>query len=79
MNKSEYLFISFDPVAFSIGPLDVHWYGITYFLAFLTFWGIGNWQAKNRLRTYCCLRPAANMHEKLKIMPLPWLSKWEEI
>ena len=48
MNNSEYLFISFDPVAFSIGPLDVHWYGITYFLAFLTFWGIGNWQAKNR-------------------------------
>ncbi len=25
---------SFDPVAFSIGPLDVHWYGLMYLLGF---------------------------------------------
>jgi phosphatidylglycerol:prolipoprotein diacylglycerol transferase len=48
VNNSQYLFVSIDPVALSVGPLDVHWYGITYFLAFLAFWGIGNWQAKNR-------------------------------
>ena len=27
----------FDPVALSIGPLSVHWYGITYLVAFMLF------------------------------------------
>ena len=27
-----------DPVAFSVGPLQVHWYGIMYLLAFLSAW-----------------------------------------
>jgi phosphatidylglycerol:prolipoprotein diacylglycerol transferase len=27
-----------DPVAFSIGPVSVHWYGIMYLLAFATAW-----------------------------------------
>jgi phosphatidylglycerol:prolipoprotein diacylglycerol transferase len=27
----------FDPVAFSIGPVKVHWYGISYLVAFATF------------------------------------------
>jgi phosphatidylglycerol:prolipoprotein diacylglycerol transferase len=36
-------------VAFSVGPLDVHWYGIMYLLAFLFFWAAGNWLAKNRI------------------------------
>lgn len=40
--QPKYLLINFDPVAISIGPLDIHWYGIMYLLAFLTFWGIGN-------------------------------------
>ena len=30
--------VNFDPVAFSIGPLSVHWYGIMYLLGFATFW-----------------------------------------
>jgi len=34
--------INFDPVAVSIGPLDIHWYGVMYLLAFLAFWGMGN-------------------------------------
>jgi phosphatidylglycerol:prolipoprotein diacylglycerol transferase len=29
---------SIDPVAFTIGPLTVHWYGIMYLLAFATAW-----------------------------------------
>jgi phosphatidylglycerol:prolipoprotein diacylglycerol transferase len=29
-----------DPVAFSIGPLSVHWYGIMYMIAFGTFMGL---------------------------------------
>lgn len=31
----------FDPVAISIGPLSVHWYGLMYLLAFLQFWWLG--------------------------------------
>jgi phosphatidylglycerol:prolipoprotein diacylglycerol transferase len=27
-----------DPVAFSLGPLQVHWYGITYVLGFIVGW-----------------------------------------
>lgn len=29
---------SIDPVAFSLGPLQVHWYGLMYLLAFLFGW-----------------------------------------
>jgi|AntDeeMinimDraft_6_1070357.scaffolds.fasta_scaffold01527_2 phosphatidylglycerol:prolipoprotein diacylglycerol transferase len=35
----------FDPVAIAIGPLEIHWYGLTYLAAFLGGW----WLA--RLRT----------------------------
>ncbi len=48
VNNSEHLFIAINPVAFSLGPLSVHWYGIMYFVAFLLFWMSGNWLAKNR-------------------------------
>jgi len=33
-----------DPVALSVGPLTVHWYGITYLVAFSVGW----WLAKHR-------------------------------
>lgn len=42
---AKYLLINFDPVAVSIGPLDIHWYGIMYLLAFLSFWIIANQRA----------------------------------
>ncbi|NCF62063.1 MAG: prolipoprotein diacylglyceryl transferase [Gammaproteobacteria bacterium] len=48
MTSSQYPFIAIDPVAFSLGPLDVHWYGIMYLLAFLYFWAAGSWVARNR-------------------------------
>ena len=35
-----------DPVALSLGPLTVHWYGITYLVAFLAGW----WLAMHRAR-----------------------------
>jgi len=47
-SSSSYPFIAFDPVAVSLGPLDVHWYGIMYLLGFLFFWGGGVWLARNR-------------------------------
>jgi len=31
----------FDPVALSLGPLSIHWYGLMYLLAFLQFWWLG--------------------------------------
>lgn len=35
-----------DPVAFSIGPLHVHWYGLMYLLAFALAWGLAHWRVK---------------------------------
>jgi len=32
---------SIDPVAVSIGPLEVHWYGLMYLVAFLAGWWLG--------------------------------------
>jgi phosphatidylglycerol:prolipoprotein diacylglycerol transferase len=46
--KSAYPLIDFDPVAISLGPLSVHWYGIMYLLAFLIFWGLGSRLAQRR-------------------------------
>jgi phosphatidylglycerol:prolipoprotein diacylglycerol transferase len=43
--SSKYPLIDFDPVAITIGPLHVHWYGIMYLLAFLSFWFIANHRA----------------------------------
>jgi len=43
--SSKYPLIDFDPVAFSIGPLHIHWYGIMYLLGFLSFWLIANRRA----------------------------------
>lgn len=43
--QTTYRLIDFDPIAVSIGPLDIHWYGVMYLLAFLAFWGIGNRRA----------------------------------
>ncbi|MGH1439275.1 MAG: prolipoprotein diacylglyceryl transferase [Cellvibrionaceae bacterium] len=37
---------NFDPVAFSVGPVSVHWYGIMYLLAFATAWGLALQRAK---------------------------------
>ena len=48
VSQSSHLFIAFDPVAFSLGPIQVHWYGIMYLLGFLFFWAGGNWLARNR-------------------------------
>jgi phosphatidylglycerol:prolipoprotein diacylglycerol transferase len=32
----------FDPVALSLGPLQVHWYGLTYLVAFGLFYGLAS-------------------------------------
>jgi len=38
----------FNPVALSLGPLSVHWYGLMYLLAFLQFW----WLGRRRILTH---------------------------
>ena len=38
----------FDPIAISLGPLAIRWYGLMYLLAFLQFW----WLGKRRIETH---------------------------
>lgn len=33
--------VDIDPIAFSLGPVAVHWYGIMYLIAFAAFWFLG--------------------------------------
>lgn len=40
----------FDPIAFSVGPLAVHWYGLMYLLGFAAFWGLGRLRARQTWR-----------------------------
>lgn len=34
-----------DPVALSLGPLRIHWYGIMYLIGFAAFWALGRYRA----------------------------------
>ncbi|HRD49672.1 MAG: prolipoprotein diacylglyceryl transferase [Candidatus Competibacter sp.] len=36
----------FDPVAFSLGPLQVRWYGLMYLISFLIGWALGRYRVK---------------------------------
>jgi len=36
----------FDPVAFSLGPLSIHWYGVMYIIAFGGAWGLASYRAR---------------------------------
>ncbi len=38
-------FPNIDPIAFSIGPLQIHWYGLMYLVGFLSAWGLARWRA----------------------------------
>jgi len=40
------MFPNIDPVAISIGPIKVHWYGIMYLVAFTAGWYLGRVRAK---------------------------------
>ena len=47
----------FDPIAFSIGPLGVHWYGLMYLLGFLAFWLLGRRRAQDDWRDAYITKP----------------------
>ncbi len=34
----------FDPVALALGPISIHWYGLTYLAAFVLFLGLARWR-----------------------------------
>ncbi len=36
----------FDPVAVSLGPLQIHWYGVMYIVAFGGAWALASWRAR---------------------------------
>lgn len=40
----------FDPIAFSLGPVAVHWYGMMYLFGFAAFWVLGRMRAKEPWR-----------------------------
>lgn len=37
---------NFNPIAFQMGPIKVHWYGIMYLIGFLSAWLLGIYRAK---------------------------------
>lgn len=37
---------SIDPIAFHLGPLQIHWYGLMYLLAFLAAYGLACWRVQ---------------------------------
>ena len=37
-----------NPIAFSIGPLKVHWYGLMYLLGFTSAWLLGNYRCQKK-------------------------------
>ncbi len=44
---SQHPIIDFDPVFLSIGPLDIHWYGITYLIGFAFYFLLGKYRLKH--------------------------------
>ncbi|MCC5827162.1 prolipoprotein diacylglyceryl transferase [Alkalimonas sp.] len=42
MSQSYLSFPNIDPVAISIGPLAIHWYGLMYLVAFVLAWWLAN-------------------------------------
>ena len=40
----------FDPVAFSVGPLSIRWYGLAYLVGFALFWLLGRYRARQAWR-----------------------------
>jgi phosphatidylglycerol---prolipoprotein diacylglyceryl transferase len=35
-----------DPIALELGPLKIHWYGLTYLVAFASFYLLATWRAR---------------------------------
>jgi len=42
----------FNPIAFEVGPVKVHWYGIMYLIGFAAAWWLGRYRAKRPNSTW---------------------------
>ena len=42
-----FIFPDLDPIAFSLGPIRVHWYGLMYLIGFAGAWLLACWRAKH--------------------------------
>lgn len=51
MNSAFYM-IDFDPVFLSLGPVSIHWYGVTYLIGFAFYWLLGTWMINNKKTTW---------------------------
>jgi phosphatidylglycerol---prolipoprotein diacylglyceryl transferase len=40
---------NFDPIAISIGPVAIHWYGLMYLIGFASAWLLGRWRVQRGL------------------------------
>lgn len=40
------IYPNLNPIAFTIGPVKVHWYGVMYLIGFLLAWWLGNYRAQ---------------------------------
>lgn len=58
---------SINPVAFSVGSLSVHWYGLMYLLGFVAAWVLLNWRCRGGS---CAYPPRAG------IKPAPTIIVW---
>lgn len=36
--------VDFNPIFISLGPLDIHWYGVTYLIGFALFYLLGRYR-----------------------------------
>ena len=41
------LFPHINPVAVAIGPIQIHWYGLMYLIAFASAWFLAQWRVKH--------------------------------
>ncbi len=40
------LYPKFNPIAFNLGLIKVHWYGLMYLISFMAAWCLANWRAR---------------------------------
>ena len=38
---------NFDPIAISLGPVKIHWYGLMYLIGFIMAWLLAYWRSKH--------------------------------
>lgn len=42
-----FIYPEINPVAFSLGPVKVHWYGLMYLIGFVSAWLLAHWRMKH--------------------------------